>query len=162
MAGVKFAGHTDFFPHEVSPFSERVCLCPAGQHKRVIQPRNIQLGELLSLDESPVSRHNDLGRRKARVLDRFGNQDGIEGLSRFRKHLGLPLHQIHVGTTNAIQALQGLLGPFGSKASYHAVDFDGRLHHLGRYRHSVKKAYQYKQKPDALLYLSHDQTLQRS
>jgi hypothetical protein len=26
---------------------------------------------------------------------------------------------------NAIQALQGFLRPFGSKPSYHAVDFDG-------------------------------------
>jgi hypothetical protein len=32
---------------------------------------------------------------------------------------------------NAIQAFEGLLGPFGSKASYHAVDFDRCLHHLG-------------------------------
>ena len=162
MAGVEFAGHTNFFPHEVSPFSERVCLRSTGQHKRVMEPRNIQLGEFLPLDQSPISRHNDLCRRKARVLDRFGNQDGIERFPWFGNHLGLPLHQIHVGMINAIQALQGLLGPFGSKASDHAVDFDGHLHHLGRYRHGGKKAYQYKQKPDALLYLSHDQTLQRN
>jgi hypothetical protein len=55
--------------------------------------------------------------------------------------LGLAFDEIHLCATNAIQALQGLLGPVGSKASYHPVDLDGCLCHLCRCRHASQKAH---------------------
>lgn len=47
---------------------------------------------------------------------------------------------------NAIQALEGLLGPTGSKASYHAIDFYRRFHYLSRSRERRKQDQKHEEK----------------
>ncbi len=151
MAWVKFTGHTGFLPHEVSTFFERVCLRSAFHHKRMLQPGHIQLEKFSPLDQSPISSHYDLGRCEARIFNRFGYQDRVEGFPWLGEHFGFTLHQTHISMINAIQASQGLLRPFGSKPSDHAVDFDRCLHYLSRHGRGGKKADKDKQKPPALL-----------
>lgn len=80
--------------------------------------------------------------REACVVDRFGNQDRIEGFSRLWVNYRLTLHQIDISMTNAIQAFQGLFSPFRSKPSYHAVDLDRGLNNLSRGMHRPKKGEQ--------------------
>lgn len=102
--------------------------------ERVLEPRNLKLEEISASDECPLNSQEDLGRGEPRVVECVRNQDRVEGFPRLWKHLGLALHQIHLGTMNAIQAFESLSGPSDSEPSDHAVDFDPRLQYLGRRR----------------------------
>jgi hypothetical protein len=54
----------------------------------------------------------------------------VERLSGLWENLRFAFYQIYISMINAIQALQGFLRPFRSKASYHAVDLDRSFLHL--------------------------------
>ncbi len=140
MAAVELAGHTNSLSHEISTGFQRVFLRTAHQHEWMIQARDIQLEEILALDQGPAHGCHHLGRREPCIFNCLGNQGRVKGLPRLGKYLGLSLHQIHIGTTNAIQALQGLLGPIGSKASHHAFDFHCSFNDLCRSWCGGKKA----------------------
>jgi hypothetical protein len=143
---MKLPSHADFLPHEVSPFAEGGCLCSTGQHKRMVQPGNIEREEFSFRNQCPINHHHNSGWGEARIPERLGDPNGIEGFSGPGKHLHFSSRQVHVGTINAFQALEGFLCPSRSKGTEEAVNFNRRPHHLSRYRRGGKKAKQ-KQKP---------------
>ncbi len=130
MAGVQLAAHSDSLPHKIGAFFQGLGLRSPCKNEGSLEARNLQLKRLPSADQGAVHSCDHLRRRKPRIFNRLGNQGRVERSSWLREHLSLSLHETNLGTANAIQALQGLLGPVGSKASYHPVDFDGRLYHL--------------------------------
>ncbi len=138
----------DSLPEEVRASFEGLRLRSTVEREEVLQPRHLKLENASSFHQGPFDRHQDLGRREARVVDRFGNQDRVEGFPGLGRHLGLALHQIHVSTMNAIQALEGLSGPSDSEPSDHAVDFDSRLQYLCRRREGARQAYKDQNDPD--------------
>jgi len=114
-------------PLRVSLLPQSRELRPTGKEKRIRQARHIQLQGAAFAGKRAVSNYFDFGCSKSCIFNRLGNSRWVEGFPWLGKHFRLPLHQIHVCATNAIQALQSLLGSVGSKPSYHSVDFDRGL-----------------------------------
>jgi hypothetical protein len=124
MTCAHFACHADFLGYKVALLPHLALLRSSSKNERMIQTRHIQFQGFVSGLKRAVGHKLDFRCRKASIVNRLGNQNGIEGFSQPWEDRGFSLHQIHISMTNAIQAFQGLFGPFGSKPSYHAVDFD--------------------------------------
>jgi hypothetical protein len=140
MSGLEFPRDMNPLSDQVDACCERVLLSSSVQSKWVLQSWNVEFQQSLTLGQCPVRFHEDLGCRKSSVIDGLRNLRRIKRLSGLRENLCLTFHQIYIGMINAIQALQGFLRPFRSKASYHAVDFYGGLVHLRWSRDGEQKA----------------------
>ncbi len=130
---------------EIGTFLKRLGLRAALQGEGMAHTRNIQLDLLATRGERPGGRHQDLGGGEAGVLDGLGNPSRVEGPASPGKNLALALQQTYISTINAIQALQGLFGPLGSKPSYHAVNLDCGFLHLGCCREPRRERHRYQQ-----------------
>ncbi len=138
----------DFLLEKIRSLFEGLRLRSTVEREGVANTRDLKLEGASSLDQGSLRGHQDLGRGESRVLNSFGNQNRVEGLPWLGRHLGLALHQIHLGTMNAIQAFEGLSGPSDSEPSDHAVDFDPRLQYLSRRREGAKEAHKAQNQPD--------------
>jgi hypothetical protein len=94
------------------------------------QARHIQLEGSVPCGERAIGDDGDLRGGEAGTVYGLGDQGRVEGFPGLRENCSLTLHQIYIRMTNAVQAFEGLLGPFRSKPSNHAVDFDRGLLHL--------------------------------
>lgn len=129
MTRADLARHTDFLAGKTG-LPQLAHLRSSGKIERMLQTRYIQLQRSISRSKCATHNNLDFRRRKTCIVDRFGNQNGIEGFSSLRVNRRLTFYQIDISMTNAIQAFEGLLGPFRSKPSYHAVDLDGSTYDL--------------------------------
>ncbi len=118
---------------DLEVLSSRIDLCQgvefgsAAQQERMAKPRYDEPKSAIASFDCPSGYYVDFGGGEPGILDRLGNLRRIKGLVLFGENDALAFHQADFGMINAIQALQGLLGPFGSKPSYHAADLDRRL-----------------------------------
>lgn len=133
--------HTDLLAYKIGPL-QGTQLCSTSENERMFQARHIQFQASVLGCESTVCNNRNIRCRESGIVNRLGNQDRIEGFSRPRVNCCLAFHQIDISMTNAIQALQGLFGPFGSKPSNHAVDSDRGANHLRRCWHCGQQAEQ--------------------
>lgn len=124
MVRLELSRDLHLLPHQIRAGCEGVPLRSPGQSECVVQSGYINLQGALALGQGATRFYKNLGCRKPCVLDRFGDFGRVKGFSGLGENLRLALHQIYISMINAIQALQGFLRPFRSKASYHAVDFD--------------------------------------
>jgi hypothetical protein len=123
-------GNVYSLPHQVGLLLQSRNLGPVGKMERMRQARHIQLPRAVFVGKRAISHHVDAHRREASAANRFGDQNGVKGFSGLREDDPFAFHQIYVSMSNAIQALKGVLRPFGSKPSYHTVDFNRSLLHL--------------------------------
>lgn len=121
--------HTNLLAYKIGPL-QGTQLCSTSENERMLQAWHLQFQTAVFGGKRSVRDGVHFGRREPGVPNCLGNQDRIEGFSRLRVNCCLAFHQIDISMTNAIQALQGLFGPFGSKPSYHAVDSDRGPDHL--------------------------------
>jgi hypothetical protein len=124
------AHHLDFLAYKFTLLFQRDLFRASRKNEGMIETRHIQFQGSVLDGKRSIHDGVNLRRRESRVLNRLRNQNGIEGFSRLWVNCPLALHQIHISMTNAIQAFQGLFGPFRSKPSDHAVDSDGGANHL--------------------------------
>lgn len=151
MARVERTGYADSLTQQIGPFFQRPRLRSSLKHKSMIQPWNLQHNQFLAFQQGPFRGHNDSNRCKTRTLDRLGNQNRVKRLPRLWEYLAFPFHQIHFCMINAIQALEGLLGPTGSQPSYHAIDFHRGVYDLGRNWRRQEQASQHQHRRHNLL-----------
>ncbi len=124
------ARHLDFLAYKVDLLFQRGFFRSSGKNEGALQTRHIQLQSSVAGRKRSIHDRVNLRRCKPCVVDRFGNQGRIEGFSRLCVNSRLTLHKIDISMTNAIQAFQGLFGPFRSKPSDHAVNSDHSPNHL--------------------------------
>lgn len=130
MTRADLARHFNLLAHKVALFLERTCFWSSGKNERVLQARNIQFQGPVFRCQRAVHNRAHLCRREPCIVNRFWNKCRVEGFTLLRVNCRLAFHQINIRMTNAIQAFQGLFGPFGSKPSYHAVDSGRGPDHL--------------------------------